>query len=227
MSYRPRLKICGVANVEDAKLVGSSGADYCGILVNVSVSERSLSLERACAVAAASEIPVVILMCEPTVEEAEEVVREIGPSAVQLVCRESPELVKKLKSRLGCDVWKTIHVPPVPGEASPEEYVDAGADAFLVDSVDASEGFLRLGGTGKVADWDAAAGIVDRVPIPVFLAGGIDPDNVRSAVLEVRPYGIDLASGVEASKGKKDPDKVRALVDNFNAAVSEIAQDER
>jgi phosphoribosylanthranilate isomerase len=227
MSYRPRLKICGVANVEDAKLIGTSGADYCGILVNVSVSERSLSLEQACRVAAASVIPVVILMCEPTVEEVEEAVREIGPSAVQLVCRESPELVRELKSRLGCDVWKTIHVPPVSGEASPDEYIKAGADAFLVDSSDTSEGFLRLGGTGKVADWDAAAGIVERVPIPVFLAGGIDPDNVRSAVLEVRPYGIDLAGGVEASKGKKDPDKVRELVDNFNAAVSEVARGER
>jgi len=227
MSYRPLLKICGVANVEDARLVGSSGADYCGILVNVSVSERSVSLEQAREVAGASEIPVVILMCEPTVEEVEEAVQEIGPYAVQLVCRESPGLVKELKYRLGCDVWKTIHVPPVSGEALPEEYVKAGADAFLVDSSDTNEGVLRLGGTGKVADWDAAAGVVERAPIPVFLAGGIDPDNVRSAVLEVRPYGIDLASGVEASKGKKDPDKVRALVENFNAAVSEIARDER
>ncbi len=218
MSYQPRLKICGVTNVEDARLVGRSGADYCGILVNVSFSERSLSFEQAREVASASAIPVVLLMCEPTIEEVEKVVREIEPYAVQLVCKESPGFVKELKSRLACQVWKTIHIPAIPGEASPEEYVEAYVDAFVIDSSDTSDGILRFGGTGKVADWDVAAAMVERIPVPVFLAGGITSDNICSALATVRPYGLDLCSSVEASKGKKDCDKVRILVDNFKRA---------
>jgi phosphoribosylanthranilate isomerase len=222
MSYQPRLKICGITNVDDAQLVESSGADYFGILVNVSFSERSLSLAQALEVASASTIPAVILMCEPTVEEVEKAAQKIEPYAVQLVCRESPVFIKKLKSRLVCQVWKTIHIPAIPGEASPEEYVEAHVDALVIDSSDTSEGFLRFGGTGKVANWDVAAALIEQIRVPVFLAGGITQDNVYSALAIVRPYGIDLCSSVEASKGKKDRDKVRALVDNFKRARERV-----
>ncbi len=227
MSYRPRLKICGITNIDDARLVGSSGADYLGILVNVSFSERSLSLKQAREVASASTIPIVVLMCEPTFEEVESVVQKIEPYAVQLVCRESPKFVKELKSRLTCQVWKTIHIPAVLGEASPEEYVEARADALIIDSSDTSEGFMRFGGTGKVANWDLAATIIKQIRVPVFLAGGITQDNVYNALAKVRPYGIDLCSGVEASKGKKDRDKVRAFVDNFKRARENTPEDKK
>lgn len=224
MGVRPCLKICGNTNIEDVELVGNSGADYCGILVDVGFSERSLSLEQACKVASASKIPNVILMCNPEIETVAEVVAKIQPYAVQLLGQESLEFVKNLKSRVRCQIWKTIHLPIVSGQASPEEYVQSGADALLVDSVDASEGFLRLGGTGKIADWKAAAAIVEAVSIPVFLAGGINPENVEKAILEVHPFGIDLCSGVEVSKGKKDPEKLRALVKNFHAAIQKMGR---
>ena len=74
MEGRPCLKICGNTNIEDVELVGDSGADYCGILVNVSFSERSLSLEQAREIASASKIPNVILMCNPEIETVAEVV---------------------------------------------------------------------------------------------------------------------------------------------------------
>ena len=219
---QPRLKICGNTNIEDVRLIGASGADYCGILVTVGFSERSLSLQQAFVLAAESKIPNVILMCDPGIEEVKEIVAEIRPFAVQLLGHESPELVKKLKSKLECRVWKTVHLSLVSGQASPEEYVKAGADALLVDSVDTSEGFQRLGGTGKVADWKAAAAMVKAVSIPVFLAGGINPENVEKAITEVRPHGIDLCSGVEASRGKKDPEKLRNLVKNFRSAIEKL-----
>lgn len=227
MSYRPRLKICGVTNVEDARLVSSLGADYCGLVVDIGFSERKLSVEEAREVASASDIPVVVLLCDPTVEQALEAARRIEPHALQLLCRESPELIAELKSRASCRIWKTVHLPAVPDQASPEEFVEAGADALLVDSSDTSQGFLRLGGTGKLADWSASAELVARASVPVFLAGGIGPENVESALMEVRPYGIDLCSGVEAEKGKKDPEKVRTLIDNFHRALAKIAGGER
>lgn len=223
MAYRPRLKICGVTNVDDARLVTDSGADYCGVLVDVGFSERSLSLRQAREVASASGVPVVVLLCDPELATAEEVVREIEPYALQLLCGEPPDFVRTLKSRLACRIWKTLHLPAAPGPASPEEYVEAGVDAFLIDSCDTSEGFLRRGGTGKVGDWRAAAALVEESRVPVFLAGGIGPDNVASALVEVRPHGIDLCSGVEASKGRKDPEKLKALVDAFRSAATKLA----
>lgn len=224
MSRRPLLKICGVTNAEDARLVSDLGADFCGIVVNIAFSERKLTIEEARKVASASGIPVVVLLCDPTVEEALEAAQRIEPHALQLLCRESPELVAELKSRLSCRIWKTVHLPAVPGQAAPDAFVQAGADALLVDSSDTSQGFLRLGGTGKVADWSAAAGLVGRVPVPVFLAGGIGPENVERALLEVCPYGIDLCSGVEVEKGRKDPEKLRALIDNFERAAARLAE---
>lgn len=223
MAYRPLLKICGVTNPEDARLVGAMGADFCGLVVDVEFSERRLSVEEACRVASASEVPVVVLLCNPSVEQALEAVGRIGPHALQLLCSEPPGLVAELKARAPCRIWKTVHLPPAPGQASPEAYEQAGADALLVDSSDTSQGFLRLGGTGKVGDWRAAASLAASASVPVFLAGGIRPENVERALVEVRPHGIDLSSGVEgARKGKKDPEKVRALIENFRRAVSRI-----
>jgi phosphoribosylanthranilate isomerase len=226
MVRRPRLKICGVTSAADARLVTECGADYCGILVDVGFSERSLALPEAREVAAASGVPVIVLVCDAPMSTVEAIVREISPYAVQLLGHEAPEFAGLLKARFGCRIWKTLHQPPSPGQAPAEEYVSAGVDAFLIDRSDTSEGFLRLGGTGKVADWGQAAAMIGRIPKPVFLAGGIHANNVAAALFQVRPYGIDLCSGVEASKGKKDPEKMRRLAEAFKAAVKGIEESE-
>lgn len=215
-----RLKICGNTNSEDVRLVGDSGADYCGILVSVGFSERTLTLSQASELAQGSKIPTVILLCDPEFVLVKEVAAKINPFAIQLLGHESPEMVKKMKSEVRCQIWKTIHLPLIPAEASPDDYIHAGIDALLIDSFDTSEGFTRLGGTGKLADWKAAAAIVKTASVPVFLAGGINPENIQKAVTEVRPFGIDLCSGVESSRGKKDPEKLRNLVSNLKSATS-------
>lgn len=219
MPTQTYLKICGNTNLEDVRLVAASGADYCGILVNVNFSERSLPLQQAYELARESKILNVILLCDPDVKAVQDVVTKIRPFAIQLLCHESPEFIKKLKSEFPCQIWKTIHLPIIPGQVSPEEYARAGADALLVDSVDTSEGFQRLGGTGKKGDWKATAAIVNAVSIPVFLAGGINSENIKKAITEVQPHGIDLCSGVEAAKGKKDPEKLRNFIKHFKSAI--------
>jgi phosphoribosylanthranilate isomerase len=226
MAYRPQLKICGVTNVADARLVGASGADYCGILVDVRFSERSLPLREAREVASESAVPVVALLRDPKREDVEGIVRETAPHAVQLLGGEAPEFIAALRPRLACQIWKTLHLPVAPGQAPAEEYAEAGTDALLIDRSEATAGVLRLGGTGKVVDWERAAALVEQIGLPVFLAGGIDANNVASALARVRPYGIDLCSGVEASMGKKDPEKVRRLVEAFRAAVRSIEEGE-
>ena len=101
MSAGMILKICGTTNVRDAELIGKSGADYCGILVELDFSERSLSLEEAGKVALASGIPNVILLCDPEMELVEQVITEINPYAIQFQCRETPEFIKDVKKVSG------------------------------------------------------------------------------------------------------------------------------
>ena len=96
-----------------------------------------------------------------------------------------------------------------------DSFVSAGADALLLDTVDISGDKLRFGGTGKTSDWNIAKELVKGAKAPVFLAGGINPDNVREAIQTVRPYGIDLCSGVESVKGKRDREKVNRLMRNL------------
>jgi phosphoribosylanthranilate isomerase len=227
MAHRTLLKICGVTNAGDARLVSESGADFCGILVDVGFSERSLSLSEARKVAAAASVAVVVLVCDPDLGAVEKIVHELSPGAVQLLGGETPEFVRSLKPRVACQIWKTLHDPAPPGQAAAEAYIEAGVDAFLIDRSDDSEGFLRLGGTGKCADWDRASAMVNGIPRPVFLAGGINPENVAQALVKVRPYGIDLCSGVESFKGKKDPEKLRRLVAAFRAAAAGLEKGDR
>ncbi|MCY3990925.1 MAG: phosphoribosylanthranilate isomerase [Caldilineaceae bacterium] len=215
------LKLCGTTSAEDARL--GRGADFCGILVGVEWSERSLTLEEAGEVAKASGVKNVILLCNPSAEFAAEVTSALRPHALQLLCYETPAFVSELKSSLSCEIWKTVHLSGLEGQAIPEEYAEAGADALLVDSVDASEGFARLGGTGKVGDWAAVAALKEEIRIPIFLAGGISPENVADAVCKVRPHGIDLCSGVEARRGQRDPEKVKALMLRYREAVAELS----
>ena len=216
------LKLCGTTSAEDARL--GREADFCGILIGVEWSERSLSLEEAREVAKASGVKNVILLCNPSAEFASEIATALHPHALQLLCHEDPALVTELKSTLSCEIWKAVHLDGLDGQATPEEYVRAGADALIVDSVDSSEGFERLGGTGKVGDWAAVAALKEEIDIPIFLAGGINPDNVADAVNTVQPHGIDLCSGVEARRGRRDPDKVTALMLRFREAVAEMSE---
>ncbi|MFC2075912.1 phosphoribosylanthranilate isomerase [candidate division KSB1 bacterium] len=222
MTAASHLKICGITSVEDARLANASGADYLGVLVDVGFSDRSLSLPEARTIAAAVDIKVVVLMCDPDPEAVREVAAGVEPYAIQFLGVETPQMLADLKSELDCRIWKTVHLSGISGQAAVEEYVRAGVDALLVDSAEERDGLLRLGGTGKLADWTAAADLIKSVSLPVFLAGGIDPDNIERALWEVRPYGIDLCSGVESHRGKKDPDKLRTLVDNYRNALNEI-----
>ena len=219
---RPAIKICGTTSVRDATMLGKAGVDFCGILVDVSFSERSLTLNEAREVAAKSGTKNVVLLCNPDLSLAEDVACEIRPFAIQLLCQESPSLLTEIKSRLDCEVWKSVHLPAMEGQASIEAYVDAGADAILVDTVDSSEGFSRMGGTGKVADWDLVSQVVASVRVPFFVAGGIGPDNVGAAIDVLSTCGVDLCSGVEASRGIRDSRKVAALVRNVLATSEKI-----
>ena len=223
---RCSVKICGITSIHDARLAADAGADYVGVLVDVAVSERTRSTVQAIEIASASPIPTVLLLYNRTTSDIEEVVSQTQPFAVQLLGQESPQQVEELKSTISCQLWKSVYLPAGKPEnvdmpavrTEMRDYRDAGADFLLFDSVDMSLEKPRYGGTGKTCDWNVAAELITDSPLPVFFAGGIRPENVKAAIETIRPQGIDLCSGVEASKGIKDPSKLKRLMEQIAQA---------
>ena len=221
-----KVKICGTTSIHDACLAADAGADYSGILVDVVSSERSLTTAQAVEIANDSPIPSVLLLYNRTTSDIQEAVSQIQPFAVQLLGQETPQQVEKLKRIVTCQLWKSVYLPA----GSPENvdksavreqmqaYSEAGADYLLFDSVDISVDPPRFGGTGKTCDWQVAAELIAESPLPVFFAGGIRPENVKDAIEMMTPYGIDLCSGVEATKGVKDQQKLEQLMEQVGLA---------
>lgn len=218
---RCKVKICGTTTVHDACIAADAGANYSGVLVDVASSERSLTTSQAVEIAKASPIPTVLLLYNRTTSDIQEAVEQIQPYAVQLLGQETPQQVEKLKQVVSCQLWKSVYLPAGSPEnvdmsevrAQMQAYRDAGADFLLFDTVDTSIDPPRYGGTGKTCDWHVAAELIDESPLPVFFAGGIRPDNVKEAIETMKPHGIDLCSGVEASKGIKDTQKLQRLME--------------
>jgi phosphoribosylanthranilate isomerase len=227
---KTKIKICGITTVADSLLAAQAGADYIGILVGVSFSPRQISVDVARLICEQSTLPVVILVFNWEAAAIKRLVQKLHPHAVQLLGQESVSLVKSLKKMVACELWKTIHLPPRGhGETNIAAYVDnvnslfaAGINAVLIDTVvGAPEEGWRYGGTGRVNDWDLARKLVAATAVPAFLAGGINPENIRQAIETVRPCGIDLCSGVEITTGKKDPEKLRRLIQAAHGTTSE------
>jgi phosphoribosylanthranilate isomerase len=220
------VKICGITSIHDARLAADAGADYIGVLVDVAISERTRTAAQAAEIATESPIPTVILLYNRSTSNIQEIVSQVQPFAVQLLGQESPQQVEELNREGACEFWKSVYLPAgspknvdIPAvRAEMQAYRDAGADFLLFDSVDMSLEKPRYGGTGKTCDWNVAAELIAESPLPVFFAGGIRPENVKAAIETIRPHGIDLCSGVEASKGIKDPSKVEWLMEQVEQA---------
>ncbi len=205
------VKICGLANGADVQAVAALRPDALGF-VFWSGSKRCV---RPADVAAwTRELPPGLLKVGVFVnappEELEAAVREAGLDVVQYGFFQSLEKKPEIFPNIGKIIrefskhWKTLHLDreaPGPGEA-------AFVDAFLVDSYSADS----PGGTGRVGDWAAARAFVERCGKPVVLAGGLTPENVAEAIRTVRPWGVDVSSGVELSPGRKDLKKAEEFI---------------
>lgn len=213
------VKICGVTSVEDRDLVAEAGADYFGVLIDVAYSPRSMPVDKARPLFDSSPIPGVALVFNASIDRVRKVVECLNPSAVQLLGNEPPELVAELKSRLDCQVWKTLHLPAKGhGEMDlesmcllAEDYENSGADVLTIDTVDHTAGKARFGSTGLVANWNTVRAVLNGRSVPRVLAGGINADNAIAAIQAVRPDGLDVCTGVESAVGKKDPEKLARL----------------
>ncbi|MBE0517353.1 MAG: phosphoribosylanthranilate isomerase [Methanophagales archaeon] len=210
--YSVNVKICGVTNKGDAHHVVESGADMLGMVVDVPV-ETPRKISRAEAEEIAQEIgdaiDIVVVLCPVSLEEVEKVVRRIEPFGVQLHGFESNAFLKSVREALpAVKLIKTVHVDEhgtIHGVMPEEDYVDF----LLLDTFSA-----QIGGTGKLHSWAKSREIVADSMIPVILSGGLTPENVAAAIKEVNPYGVDVASGVESSAGRKSKEKVFQFVRN-------------
>jgi phosphoribosylanthranilate isomerase len=196
-----RIKICGITRAADALAVAASGADALG-LVFYTKSPRHVTLQQAREVARAVPpfVTTVGLFVNPAESEVREVLRQVPLDVLQFHGEEAPEFC----AQFGRPYLKAIRVRPgVNLVECAARYV--GAQGLLLDAY--VEG--THGGTGASFDW----GLIPReLTLPVILSGGLDAGNVAEAVRQVRPYAVDVSSGVEASKGIKDAAKVAAFI---------------
>jgi len=206
------VKICGLTREEDLAVAVAAGADAVGFLVGVPSSPRNLTLERTKTLI--KQVPVfvdsVVVTAPKSIEWLLEVCERLKPSAIQI---HGKEQLNSSEIRETVTITRLIKTVYVTEDALNEKVIEdlKTFDAVLLDSF--SKG--HYGGTGKVHDWTLSRQIKEAVaPVPVILAGGLKPENVKEAVLTVKPYAVDVASGVEASPGVKDHGKVRAFVEN-------------
>ena len=211
-----RVKICCISSREEAQLAVAAGANALG-LVGPMPSGPGVIADELSREIAAHTPPGVSSFLLTSEADAEAVIAHhgrVGSSVIQLVDELKSGNYRQIREALpGIRLVQVIHVL---GEASVAEAISLAeeVDGILLDSGNPDLKVKELGGTGRTHDWEVSRKIVEAVSVPVFLAGGLRPDNVREAVRQVRPFGVDLCSGVRTD-GHLDPVKLQA----FMAAV--------
>ncbi len=205
----PRIKICCIADEQEAQLAVSYGAAALGLVARMPSGPGPIPDESIRRIAGTVPPPIFtfLLTCETTAEAIIAHHRRTFTTAIQLVDRIDESSYALLREALpGVRLIQVIHVLD---EYSVEEAIrlSGKADALLLDSGNPNLAVKELGGTGRVHDWRLSRMIREQAQCPVFLAGGLKPENVRRAIDEVEPFGIDVCSGVR-TEGRLDPSKL-------------------
>ena len=198
---KTQVKICGVTNVADALVAAQAGADMIGLNF-YEQSPRCLSLATAAEISRA--LSPFVLKVGVFVNAPEDfILRVMGECSLNLLQFHGAE-DSDFCTQFGLMSVKALRVRDAESLAALANF---NTDAFLLDAYSPS----GLGGTGEQFDWKLAVG-AKKFGKPIFLAGGLTPENVADAVKQVRPFAVDVASGVESSPGKKDHAKVKAFI---------------
>ena len=197
---RVKVKICGMTNLKDALLAAESGADAVGFIF-YKESPRNISPKevKKIVVQLPPFVEAVGVFVNETSDKVNRIAEQCRLTAVQLHGNESPAFCRRIKGR----VVKAFRVKDA---KSLKEISGYDVSGFLLDSH--NDG--GRGGTGQVFDWNLALRVKKQGP--VILAGGLNPHNVYTAIHRVKPYGVDVCSGVEKSTGVKDPQKISEFI---------------
>lgn len=213
--YTPKVKMCGISKVETIPAVVEAKPDYMGLVF--APSKRQVTVDQAKTLVEElhkqytkrynngaeqsndDEIKTVGVFVNETLDNLVSIATEANLDVVQLHGDEDEAFIQSLKGRTNVEIWKAVQIRSA---ADAEAWIDSSADMLLFDAYHKDE----RGGTGEVFDWSC----LDEFERPFMLAGGIDSTNVARAIRTVRPYGIDISSGIETD-GVKDDEKIKAF----------------
>ena len=202
------IKICGLTNADDIAAAQACGADYFGFILYAR-SPRGISPTDLCALLDVVDVRAhaVGVFVNATPVHVQAVASAAGLAAVQLHGDEPEDAFRDFP----LPIWRAVRLRAGGVEPAPAVW---GAERYVVDADVPGQ----YGGTGVVADWTAAAALASTRP--VMLSGGLSPDNVADAIRIVKPLGVDVSSGVEAERGRKDHDLISAFTDAARAAFA-------
>jgi phosphoribosylanthranilate isomerase len=203
-----QVKICGITSVADAQAAAEAGADLIGLMFYEG-SPRHISLATAAEISRSLSpfVQRVGVFVNPSEELVLRAIGECGLNLLQFHGDESSDFC----TQFGLMSLKALRVRDAESLRQLEHF---NTDAFLLDAYSKS----GLGGTGETFNWDLAVA-AQKFGKPIFLAGGLTPENIADAVRKVRPFAVDVSSGVESSPGKKDAAKVRAFIQAAKAVT--------
>ena len=221
---RIRIKICCMQSASEVALAVAHGADALGFVSAMPsgfgpVPEPLIGTLIAGVPAGVASF---LLTCERRADAVAGQVRRLRPTTVQLVDRPDPGCRAAL--RRVCAGTAIVQVVHVTGAASADEALAAAGevDAILLDSGNPALPVKELGGTGRTHDWRVSARIREGVGVPLWLAGGLTAENVAAAIAAVRPYGVDVCTGVR-TEGRLDEEKLRAFVGEVRKAEKQMS----
>lgn len=215
-----KVKICGITNIEDARVAIQAGADYLGFIF-YSQSPRYVKPEIAGGIVNLLKLEFMLQMpglvgvfVNESPEQIQKIVDEVGLDIAQLSGDESPEIFTQLKNR----AYKALR-PQNADQAADQisKYPAPANDKFPAVLVDTHHPDLH-GGTGELGNPDVINRLREIAP-RLMLAGGLTAENVAEQVKKYRPFAVDVASGVEAEKGRKDHEKIRQFIQNVKGVI--------
>lgn len=214
MSHRVRFKICGVGTRDEAALAVAAGADALGFVPGWPTSEGPLDDAQIGALMERVPEGVATVLLTPHLRASDMVkqIKRCGANTVQICDHVSVETRRAVRN--DCPGVRLLQVVHMGGDVDMETVrrLAECSDGLLLDSGISGTSFVERGGTGRVHDWEKSRAVVESVTTPVWLAGGLRAENVAQAVEQVRPFGVDVCSGLREG-GHLSPGRVRAFVD--------------
>lgn len=206
-----RVKICGITTIEDARLAIGCGADALGFLVGLNYptdDEIDAAAAKEIIAALPPFVASVLVTHKKDLTWVVDTCKRMGCSTIQLHGDFASEQIPPLRSKVPyARIIKAVHVVDSNSVAVAARVAPL-VDAVLLDTKTPT----RIGGTGITHDWSISATIAKEIAKPVILAGGLSPENVRDAIVKVRPFAVDVNSGVENADGSKSPEKITAFI---------------
>jgi phosphoribosylanthranilate isomerase len=214
------IKICANTTLEDAQLAAEAGADAVGFVFAPSPRRVTAAHVAAITPHLPASLEKIGVFVDATLDEICATVRDCGLTGVQLHSGAGPDLTAQLRENFGTNlcILRVVHFGPDAPHHAAAITTDPNVDAILVDSRTAT----AVGGTGVAFDWTSARETLfqsTKAGRRLVAAGGLTPDSVAEAIATLRPWGVDVASGVELAPGRKDPRKVRAFIANARAGA--------